>query len=152
VAAERIEKMNKLDKTLKGMDLEFFASGQHGVTAAMVADCLENSEPCVFLDVRTETEARYLRVGNVQHIPLEQLPDRIAEIPRDRPVIVFCTSVVRASMAAFYLRAEGITSVRTLMANSEEIIRLFSPARLFRRRNSVDRQNHSKSIQEVING
>ncbi len=80
--------MNKLDKTLKVMDLEFFASGQHGVTPAMVAGCLDNSEPCVFLDLRTETEARYLRFGNVQHIPLEQLPDRIGEIPRNRPVIV----------------------------------------------------------------
>ena len=133
--------MNDLDRTIKEMDLKFFASGQHGITLAMAADCLENSEQCVFLDVRTEEEAHYAMFGNVQHIPLEQLPDRVGEISHKQTVIVFCTSVVRASMAAFYLRAEGLTSVRTLMANSEEMVKLFSPAEVFRRRNLFGQQN-----------
>ena len=138
--------MNNLDQTIKGMDLHFFATGQHGVTLAMAADCLNNPKKCVFLDVRTKEEAQYARFGNVQHIPLEQLPDRIEEIPRNKTVIVFCTSVVRASMAAFYLRAEGITSARTLMANSEAMVRLFSPAEVLRRKNSVGTHNQSCCI------
>ncbi len=108
------------------MDHEFFASGQHGLTLAEVENCLKKPELIAFLDVRTEEEARYLEFGNVQHIPLEQLPDRIKEVPRNQPVVVFCTSVVRASMAAFYLKAEGITSARTLLANSEKMVRLFT--------------------------
>ena len=138
--------MSNLDQTLKGMDLHFFATGQHGVTLAMAADCLSNPEQCVFLDVRTEEEMHYARFGDVQHIPMEQLPDRIDEIPRNKTVIVFCTSVVRASMAAFYLRAEGITSARTLMASSEEMMRLFSPAEVLRRTNANGTHNQTCCI------
>ena len=132
--------MNELDRTLREMDLQFFAEGKHGVTLNMAADCLENSEDGLFLDVRTEEEAGFVRFKNVLHIPLNQLPDRLGELPQNQPIIVFCTSVVRASMAAFYLRAEGITAVRTLLASSEEMVKLFSPSRVFSRKTSTNQQ------------
>lgn len=135
--------MNELDRTLKEMDLQFFVKNKHGVTLSMAADCLESSGDCVFLDVRTEEEAGFVRFKNVLHIPLNQLPDRIGELPDNRTIIVFCTSVVRASMAAFYLRGEGITTVRTLMANSEEMVELFSPTRVFSHLNTVVQQTNS---------
>lgn len=135
--------MNELDRTLKEMDLQFFAKDQHAVTLSMAANCLENSENSLFLDVRTEEEAAFVNFNNVLHIPLNQLPDRIAELPDNRTIIVFCTSVVRASMAAFYLRAEGITAARTLMANSEEMVELFSPGQVFSRLNSVVQHKNS---------
>lgn len=129
--------MNQLDHTLKAMDLHFFATERHGISLAAAADCLADKEQCVFLDVRTDEETPYARFGDAIHIPLEQLPDRLDDVPRDKAVVVFCTSVVRASMAAFYLKAEGFASARTLLANSEEMMKLFSPAEIHRRKDAT---------------
>lgn len=122
--------MNVLDRTVKEMDLQFFAEGKHGVTLAQATDCLKNKEDYLFLDVRSEEEIKFLRFNNVKHIPLNQLPDRIKELPDNCTIIVFCTSIVRASMAALYLRAEGKTEVRTLMANSEKMVEFSTPSLL----------------------
>jgi len=133
--------MNRLDQTIKSMDLHFFATGQHGITLAMAAWLPCHPEQCMFLDVRTDEERLFARFGDALHIPLEQLPDRIDEVPRDKTVVVFCTSVVRASMAAFYLKAEGIASARTLLANSEDMMRLFTPAKILRRAEATGTHN-----------
>ncbi|WP_419175302.1 rhodanese-like domain-containing protein [Desulfosediminicola sp.] len=135
--------MNELDGTLREMDLQFFANGKHGVTLSQAAECLGGSGDCVFLDVRTEEEAGYVQFNNVLHIPFNLLPDRIGELPVNKTIIVFCTSVVRASMAAFYLKAEGMTGARTLMANSEEMVDLFSPAQVLSHRNSIAQQRNN---------
>lgn len=122
--------MKTLDRTIKEMNRQFFADGKHGVTLAQATGCIKNKEDCLFLDVRSEEEFNYLKFNNVKHIPLNQLPDRFEELPDTCPIIVFCTSIIRASMAALYLRAEGKTNVRTLMATSEEMVDLSFPSSL----------------------
>lgn len=122
--------MDALDKAVQEMDLQFFAEGKHGVSLEEATDFLKSKKECLFLDVRTEEEISYLRFNNVKEIPINQLPDRVQELPDDRTIIVFCSSIVRASMAALYLRAEGKTKVRTLLANSEAMVALSSPSLL----------------------
>lgn len=122
--------MDALDRTVQEMDLQFFAEKNHGLSLEEAMDCRKKSSDCLFLDVRTEEESKYLRFNNVIEIPISQLPDRLNELPDNRPIIVFCTSIVRASMAALYLRAEGKTGVRTLLANSETMTALASPSLL----------------------
>jgi rhodanese-related sulfurtransferase len=39
------------------------------------------------------------------------LPDRLDELPRDRPIVTICASGVRASIAASLLRAAGFADV-----------------------------------------
>lgn len=63
---------------------------------------------CV-LDVRSDAEFE----GDLGHIegsvliPLDQLRDRIAEIPADKPVVAICQSGKRSSMATQILKAAG---------------------------------------------
>jgi rhodanese-related sulfurtransferase len=120
--------MKTLDETVKEMTPQFFAEGKHGVTLALTTECIKNNGGCFFLDVRSEEEISCLKFNNVKNIPLNQLPDRIGELPDNCSIIVFCTSIVRASMAAFYLRAEGKKDVRTLLANSEDMVGLSFPS------------------------
>ena len=58
------------------------------------------------LDVRRDTEWKDGHVSGAQHIPLHELPDRLAEVP-DGPVWVHCASGFRASIAASVLDAAG---------------------------------------------
>ena len=45
------------------------------------------------------------------HIGAGELPDRLAELPRDRPVATICASGYRSSVAASLLRQAGFTDV-----------------------------------------
>ena len=45
------------------------------------------------------------------NIPLGELESRLAELPRDRPLVVHCQSGARAAIAASLLRARGVEQV-----------------------------------------
>ncbi len=65
------------------------------------------------LDVRTqvETDEEPARVDSAQRIPLDELRERMDEIPRDKPVMNLCRSGRRSVMAFNILRNEGFTEV-----------------------------------------
>ena len=62
------------------------------ITPATLAERLNTPDSPVVLDVRTDGEVREKRIENSQHIPVHQLKERIAEVPQDRPVAVYCES------------------------------------------------------------
>jgi len=63
------------------------------------------------LDVRRVDEVAAGTLPGALHIPLPELPDRVTEVPADRPVWVHCASGYRASIAASVLDAAGLDVV-----------------------------------------
>ncbi len=61
------------------------------------------------LDVREPWEYRRGRVPGAQSVPLGQVPARLAELPRDRPLAVICEHGSRSLVAAEYLLRIGFT-------------------------------------------
>jgi rhodanese-related sulfurtransferase len=51
---------------------------------------LLNGEVLV-LDVRTPEEYRFSHAPGALNIPLRELEQRLDELPRDRPIITYCT-------------------------------------------------------------
>ncbi|MEX0912594.1 MAG: MBL fold metallo-hydrolase [Gemmatimonadota bacterium] len=88
------------------------------VTADEVASRLRDRSVRV-LDVRGQSEwdAGHLpgaspdEGGQVLHIPVGYLTDRIDEIPRDAPVVVHCQGGGRSAIAASVLQANGFRNV-----------------------------------------
>lgn len=70
--------------------------------------------PPVMIDVRTSSERAQKRIDGSVHIPLNHLMERVSEIPRDRPVLLFCAGGYRSSIAASLLQREGFTDVSEL--------------------------------------
>lgn len=68
----------------------------------------------VILDVREGPEWRKAHVPGAVHVPLTQLEDRLAEIPKDRPVVVHCALGSRSALAARRLSEMGYQDVRNL--------------------------------------
>lgn len=66
------------------------------------------------IDVRSATEWAEGHLATARHIPLGYLADRIAEIPRDQPVVVQCHSGGRSAIAASLLQRLGVTNVVNL--------------------------------------
>jgi hydroxyacylglutathione hydrolase len=66
------------------------------------------------LDVRSANEWTEGHLPGATHIPLGYLAHRLAEIPRDRPVVVQCQSGGRSSIAASILERAGFHDVSNL--------------------------------------
>ena len=80
------------------------------ITPATLAERLSTPASPVVLGVRTDGEVREKRIENSQHIPVHQLRERIAEVPQDREVAVYCESGYRSAMAMGILEQEGYTN------------------------------------------
>jgi hydroxyacylglutathione hydrolase len=78
------------------------------------ADVPVGSGPVV-LDVRNggEREAGY--IPDSVHVPLAELRRRIDEVPRGRPLAVYCAGGWRSSVAASLLRGNGFADVSDLL-------------------------------------
>jgi len=85
------------------------------VTAAVLAEQLEEPDPPLLLDVRTEREWREKRIAASTNIPLTRLAQRMGELPRERPIVVHCASGYRAAIAASLLLAAGFDQVADLV-------------------------------------
>lgn len=59
------------------------------------------------LDVRTPGEFRSGHVEGALNIPVQQLAQRISEVPKDAPVVVYCASGARSASAVGQLRKAG---------------------------------------------
>jgi hydroxyacylglutathione hydrolase len=85
------------------------------VTAGVLAEQLDQPQPPLLLDVRTEQEWREKHIGDSVNVPLSRLQQRIDELPRDRPVVAHCTSGYRAAIAASLLLAAGFAEIADLV-------------------------------------
>jgi phage shock protein E len=65
----------------------------------------------VVVDVRTPGEFRSGAHPRALNIPLQELRGRLAEIPTQRPVVVYCATGMRSGTAARVLRAAGFPDV-----------------------------------------
>jgi len=59
------------------------------------------------LDVRTAEELAEAAIAGALHLPLNELPTRHPELPRDKPIAVICHHGVRSETAARFLDKAG---------------------------------------------
>jgi rhodanese-related sulfurtransferase len=64
--------------------------------------------------VREAGEVAAGAIERSQHIPLGQLQSRIAEVPRDKLLVVHCKGGYRSSIATSLLRRAGIFDLANL--------------------------------------
>lgn len=60
------------------------------------------------LDVREDDEWQAGHAPHAVHVPLHQLPARLAELPSGGPLAVVCRMGGRSSQAVEYLAAQGV--------------------------------------------
>ena len=67
------------------------------------------------VDVRNRSEWEAGHLPHAHHIPLGHLAAHLAEIPRDRPIVVQCQSGARSAIAASHLQRLGVVDVHDLL-------------------------------------
>jgi sulfur-carrier protein adenylyltransferase/sulfurtransferase len=74
---------------------------------------LDAGDNIFLLDVREPSEVQIAQMGGTL-IPQGEVPGRLAEIPRDREVVVHCRSGARSQRIAEFLAQQGYSNVKNL--------------------------------------
>jgi len=59
------------------------------------------------IDIRFNEEYEAWKLGVGKHIPLNELPDRLEEIDKNKTVVTMCPHYDRAEIARLYLKLKG---------------------------------------------
>jgi hydroxyacylglutathione hydrolase len=97
--------------------LDDWCAGQGALQTIAAIDHVEldaalRGKHVAVLDVRTVAEWSAGHVPGATNIPLGELPSRVGELPRDRPLVVHCQAGGRAAIAASVLSARGVADLR----------------------------------------
>ncbi|MGD0724198.1 MAG: FAD-dependent oxidoreductase [Spirochaetia bacterium] len=68
----------------------------------------------LLLDVRNLNEYDASHITHALHIPVDELRFRLAEVPKGRPIVVYCRSGFRAHLALRILKQNGWADVRNM--------------------------------------
>ncbi|MCS6947050.1 MAG: rhodanese-like domain-containing protein, partial [Steroidobacteraceae bacterium] len=66
------------------------------------------------LDVREPWERELARIEPTVHVPMNEIPQRLAELPTQGPLIVMCRSGGRSLQVAQFLVQQGFRGVANL--------------------------------------
>jgi len=81
---------------------------------ALLALPKQGADAPFVLDVRTPEEYASGHVPGAANIPHDQVAARLAEVPKDRPVVLYCRSGRRSGLAAEVLNESGYRRVQLL--------------------------------------
>jgi phage shock protein E len=76
-------------------------------------DLRENG--ALMLDVRTIEEWNEAHIPDATLIPLNQLEERVNQVPTNVPVVIYCRSGNRSQTALWILRNAGLTNVHNML-------------------------------------
>lgn len=92
------------------------ASGSKSISTADLKTLISKKDLDYFyMDVRTPGEFKSNKIKGFKNIPLDQIKNRLTQIPQDKKVVVICQSGARSSAACRQLSKAGykdITNVR----------------------------------------
>ncbi len=90
------------------------ASVVQNIDATAARKLLQENPQVFLLDVRTPQEYWQVRLTGAHLIPIDNFLARIAEVPKDRPLLIYCAVGSRSSQVAEYLARQGYPEVYNL--------------------------------------
>jgi adenylyltransferase/sulfurtransferase len=84
------------------------------LTPEQVSGRLARGDDVLLIDVRTPMEWEIVHLDGAVLIPMNEIPGRLAELDRDREMVVYCHHGPRSAMVVRYLREQGFAAVSNL--------------------------------------
>jgi len=84
------------------------------ISAAELKARRDRGENPLVIDVREAWELQLASIPDVLHVPMSQVPARIAEFSKDGETIVMCHAGGRSMRVAQFLAGQGFTNVANL--------------------------------------
>jgi rhodanese-related sulfurtransferase len=124
-----------MEQVLKSLTLEFFGKGRHKIEPEQ----LLHLEGACLLDVRSKEEADAVSISlesipgvECLNIPINEIPDRIGEIPEEKTIGVFCPANVRSGIAYAFLLSKGFSSVFVLEGGYAALTDAIKPGKMLK--------------------
>lgn len=100
--------MNILSKLFSGPD--------SGTTTRLTASdyksrFVDTKAPHLLVDVRSAAEFADGHIQGARNIPVQELERKLRELPKDKPIILYCRSGSRSGMALQILQTAGYTNI-----------------------------------------
>jgi adenylyltransferase/sulfurtransferase len=92
------------------------------------ASRLAGSGAAHILDVREPFELQICRVAGAAHIPMAQVPQQLAQVPRDARVLVLCHHGGRSARVTQFLRQNGYDKVSNIAGGIDAWARQVEPS------------------------
>jgi len=84
------------------------------LSAPVAAERIRSSAPPLVLDVRAPGEHASKSIAGSVLMPVNTIPERMRELPRNRPLLVHCAGGYRSSLAVSLLQRSGFENVSEL--------------------------------------
>ena len=75
---------------------------------------LDAGERLVVLDVREPDEVAIGRIAGAVHIPMNEVPQRLAELDPEAPIVAYCHHGMRSHAVGSWLLTQGFAEVYNL--------------------------------------
>ncbi len=82
----------------------------------------------VLIDVREAHELEVSRLPNAVHMPMGEVPGRVSELDRNRPLVVLCRSGGRSGQIVQYLQQQGFEDIYNLAGGINEWAETLDPS------------------------
>ncbi len=90
------------------------------LTPAEVAARLDGEDPPLLIDVRENWEREIAAIPGSVHIPMDEIPARVGQLPDDRLLVLHCHSGARSLQVAQWLQAQGFDRLANLNGGIDE--------------------------------
>ncbi len=84
------------------------------IPPGMLASWRAEGREHAVLDVREPWEVAIAALPDVIAVPMAEVPSHLAELPRDRPLVVLCHHGGRSARVTAWLRAQGLAGATNL--------------------------------------
>ena len=81
------------------------------ITVHQLKRRLDEGHRLLLLDCREASEVAICALPDAMHIPMRQTATRIEQLPRDRPIVVYCHHGIRSQPVAKLLSDRGFDAV-----------------------------------------
>ena len=78
-------------------------------------ELVEEKDKVMLIDTRTPEEFSFGTIPGAVNIPLDEMREHLAEIPTDKPVVLFCAVGLRGYLSLCILMGRGYRNVRNLI-------------------------------------
>ena len=124
-----------MEQVLKSLTLDYFGNGKHKISPEKFFDM----EQVLLLDVRSKEESASISIklehhSNVEslNIPINEISDKIDEIPKTKFIGVFCPANVRSSIVYAYLLSKGFPEVRIIEGGYSALTDALKPGKVLK--------------------
>ena len=98
------------------------------IDVAELARWRSEGKPFVLLDVREPGEWATASVPDAVRISMREIPKRLAELPKDKPIAVMCHHGGRSERVAQFLIAQGFGDVSNVEGGIDAYSRTVDPS------------------------